>query len=223
MYVRNNTVGSLYVIGLEQLSFYRCTDLHGNDLTDWSGHCDLVRSKMWENIDEDVMTNEFSLPAESSSSSSPVPGALPWSAIAECKTQAISNRFNVVVSTVTLIFTLIGCLNRIRKNADSNFQKLLASLPDTIGLVTLGVTLEVYHNSCLLNTPTEPVDGLDYHYYVGPGFVGLFVCWCSACVRVFVNWITPVPGGGEGMCHLIPHPRWDPTQQSPQKLSQTLI
>jgi len=43
----------------------------------------------------------------------------------ECRETSANSQFGAFTTAVTLIFALIGCLTRIRKTADTNFQKLI--------------------------------------------------------------------------------------------------
>ena len=97
----------------------------------------------------------------------------------------------------------MGCLSRIRKRADSNFQKIISCVPDTYGFVCLAITLSAFYVDCYDHLP-EHIDGMRMHYFPGPGYVAYFVCWLATGVRVTMHWLVPVPGGGSGCCAFTP-------------------
>jgi hypothetical protein len=49
----------------------------------------------------------------------------PCQPVRECQEAAINSQFGAFSTCVTLIFALIGCLTRMRKVADTNFQKVI--------------------------------------------------------------------------------------------------
>ena len=91
-----------------------------------------------------------------------------------------------------LLFALMGCLSRVCKRADSNFQKIICCVPDTYGFVCLAITLSAFYVDCYDHLP-EHIDGMRMHYFPGPGYVAYFLCWLATGVRVTMHWLVPVP------------------------------
>ena len=123
--------------------------------------------------------------------------------VQKCRDVAYSNQFGAFTTCAGLLFALMGCLSRIRKRADSNFQKIISCVPDTYGFVCLAITLSAFYVDCYDHLP-EHIDGMRMHYFPGPGYVAYFVCWLATGVRVTMHWLVPVPGGGSGCCAFTP-------------------
>jgi len=138
----------------------------------------------------------------------------PCEALQECKKTNLNSLIGAFMTCVTLIFALVGCLSRIRKVADTNFQKVIGCLPDTLGVVTQAQALLLFKTGCFDNMPNYAVSPLSdaitddnpeaykVKYYLGVGYLGFIICWAAAVIRVTVHYLTPVPGGGAG-CHCV--------------------
>ena len=120
--------------------------------------------------------------------------------VEQCQDEAVGNQLNAFSTCVTLILAMMGVTTRIKKKADSNIQKILGCVPDTIGVFTLGTALVQFGSGCASNMPSEvTVDGevIQVNYYPGLGYFAYWFCWLMAVIRVTLHWIVPVPGGGK--------------------------
>mmetsp|Transcript_64800 Transcript_64800/g.146178 ORF Transcript_64800/g.146178 Transcript_64800/m.146178 type:complete len:215 (-) Transcript_64800:268-912(-) len=116
------------------------------------------------------------------------------------RTQA--SQFGAFMTAATLVFAMLGCLTRIRKVADTNWQKVLGCIPDTLGVITQAQALWLFADGCYSTFPDENEEGHKITYLGGPGYWAYVFCWLAAIVRVTMHYMTPVPGGGAG-CHLV--------------------
>merc|ERR1711879_764570 len=97
----------------------------------------------------------------------------------------------------------------MRKVADTNFQKVIACLPDTFGVFTLGSALINFAAGCYDEMP-EQVKNTNVHYWVGAGYVGYCCSLSAAFIRVILHYATPVPGKGcDGACGKCCEIDWD--------------
>ena len=119
----------------------------------------------------------------------------PCKMLEQCARISVNNQFSFAVTCITLVFALMGVTTRIRKNADSNFQKVIGCIPDTIGVITLIQSLWLFKTECHDDAPAA-VNGLKAVYWPGPGWTCYFFCWTFAVIRVSIHWLTPVPFGG---------------------------
>lgn len=186
---RNGTTDEAYkfYVGLSQFVVLRCPDAQGDDTyaEKWYHKCEVDNTRNWDTVTKDN-TLEY---------------GIEWSAVKACKEQAVKNQFGVIVTCVTMIFALVGCLTRMRKVADTNFQKLIGCLPDTLGVITLTITLVDFYDGCYAAFPSQIGDGMDLTIWVGPGYSGFVCCLVVTFLRVTCHYLTPTPGKGvEGMC-----------------------
>ena len=73
--------------------------------------------------------------------------------IERCKDEAVGNAFGAFTTCATLIFAMAGLLTRIRRKADSNFQKVIGCVP----VRTLNVLLRRQHDLTLTRTGRIPL------------------------------------------------------------------
>lgn len=119
--------------------------------------------------------------------------------IKRCKEEAVGNAFGAFTTCATMIFAMLGLLTRIRRKADSNFQKVIGCVPDTIGVFTLGQALVMFASGCAADMPAEVEykgKTVTVHYWPGPGYFSYWACWLCQVLRVVLHWVTPVPDGG---------------------------
>lgn len=119
----------------------------------------------------------------------------PCDVLLVCAEQAAANQFGALITCVTLVFALIGCLTRIRKRADTNFQKLIGTVPDLIGVISLGAALATFSVRCTF-AMVDDGHGHGTGYEAGHGFVAYCFCWLAAVVRCTMHAVMPVPGAG---------------------------
>ena len=84
------------------------------------------------------------------------------------------------------------------KVADTNFQKFLGCIPDTIGVLMQAQALSLFKAGCYDEMPREDELGNRISYTVGAGYWSYVFCCLAAVVRVAMHYLTPVPGGGAG-------------------------
>jgi hypothetical protein len=100
---------------------------------------------------------------------------------------------------VTLIFALLGTINRMRFSSDANVQKALGLVTDTWGAATLTWTLAHFHLRCFAGLPARH-GALELEHAWGPAWVCYLVCCLSGIIRAAAHWVTPTPGNGAGAC-----------------------
>jgi hypothetical protein len=121
------------------------------------------------------------------------------------------------MTAFTLLFALQGCLTRIKREADTNFQKLIGCVPDTIGIITLMQALSFYYYDCYSHTRDDndssqgtwvphdapPGQRLRLIGIAGIGYWCYLFCLFVGFIRTILHWMTPVPNGGMGITNLI--------------------
>ena len=152
---RNETTmtATKFYIGLVDFVVTECEDTSGDE--GWKFSCETIQNTPWANLDADSDLYGF-----------------PWSSVKACQAQAEGNQFGAFSTAATLLFALNGCLTRIRKVADTNFQvgftqvpspvtstntavlcfsllqKILGCLPDTFGVISLFLSLYNFGVGC---------------------------------------------------------------------------
>ncbi|KAH8058351.1 endonuclease [Aureococcus anophagefferens] len=116
-----------------------------------------------------------------------------------CADSAAGNQIGALLSCVTLIFALLGTINRMKFSSDANVQKALGLVTDTWGALTLSYTLFNFHANCFDDLPNRFLH-LDLDYEWGPGWICYLFCALSGCIRAAAHWVTPTPGNGAGAC-----------------------
>lgn len=207
----NETQSSASIIkmGLSHVVGYHCygdykrqAGLSKGDTHNWE-HCDTTYSDTWQTLESSynqfhrVENNEF------------------FSAINTCFVAASggndanlftwfgSMQAGALIGCVTLIFSLIGCLTRIRWRQDSNFQKLIGCMPDTISMFMNIQAISAFTAACYYSFPTRYKGEATVKFY-GPGYICYWFSIIAMGVRGFMHWITPVPGYGAGVCKFTP-------------------
>lgn len=114
-----------------------------------------------------------------------------------------SQQQSAFVTCATLVFALMGCLTRIRWRQDTNFQKLIGCLPDTLSAVTGSLGLYGFVTDCYSHMGGgQTYGGRDVHFRLGVGYKAFWCCWAAQVGRAILHWVVPVPGGGGGVCNL---------------------
>jgi hypothetical protein len=111
-----------------------------------------------------------------------------------------SQQQNAYVTCFTLIFAMMGCLTRIRWRQDTNFQKLIGCMPDTLTAVTGIGGLNGFVDDCYAHMAGATHGGRDVSFTLGVGYKAFWCCWAAQVGRALIHWIVPVPGGGGGLC-----------------------
>ncbi|KAH8073657.1 endonuclease [Aureococcus anophagefferens] len=95
-----------------------------------------------------------------------------------CADSAAGNQIGALLSCVTLIFALLGTINRMKFSSDANVQKALGLVTDTWGALTLSYTLFNFHANCFDDLPNRFLH-LDLDYEWGPGWICYLFCALS--------------------------------------------
>jgi len=183
--------GTLVFLGLRKFVVQECTDATGDDFMQWTG-CKTIEDPWWSDIREG---------GDKCQSPDSTLHGYACDDVQSCADQAISNQFGAFSTCVTLLAAMMGCLTRIKKKADTNFQKIMGCVPDTIGCITLFQALVLFKFGCYDNqadVTSGPQGVHDIHLWAGPGYYAYMFCWLAAVVRTFMHYVTPLPGGGAG-------------------------
>ena len=106
-----------------------------------------------------------------------------------------------------MIFAMIGAIHRMRFIADAPQQKLLGCITDSIGTITLALSLMSLEKDCFRKLeesnwedPLNPSIVYPRMYFLRGGGYLIYWCFCfSGClVRAIIHWLTPLPGMGVG-------------------------
>jgi len=177
-------IGEAIYVGLQKVVVVTCSDAPEQNYLSWNG-CEF-NGLFWKDVEcGDDVDSFYGYPCE---------------AVASCRAAATDSQFGAFLTAATLIFAMVGCLTRIRKVADTNFQKVVGCIPDTIGVLTQIQALYLFASGCYTVFPNENEDGNSIHLTIGFGYWAYVVCWICAIIRVTMHYLTPVPGGGAG-CH----------------------
>ena len=122
-------------------------------------------------------------------------------AMAKCRASAEANEVGSLVTCFTLIFAMIGVLNRMRFSSDAPVQKMLGTVTDTWGALSLAYTMYSFAGSCYSGIP-DTEGPFAFEPSLGPGFWAYMFCALTAAHRAVMHWLTPVPGMGSGLCRV---------------------
>ncbi|KAJ1462481.1 hypothetical protein M885DRAFT_505369 [Pelagophyceae sp. CCMP2097] len=126
--------------------------------------------------------------------------ALTLDVINACEDAATATQFGALMTAATLIFALLGTINRMKFSSDSNCQKTLGLMTDSWGALSLIATLANFNAECISRLP-ESGGGLKISTTVGAGMYCYLACACAAVFRALAHWLTPTPGNGsDGAC-----------------------
>jgi len=192
-------VGQITYIGLRQLVLATCTDAPNDDWVNWGG---CTFQKEWWSENEYCSSKSSGGGGDAFGGSQVHPNGMPCADLNKCGASSVNNQLGAYMTAFTLLFALLGCLSRLRKIADTNFQKVIGCLPDTFGCLAQGQALSLYAAGCQEALPARGAGGRAFTTVVGPAYWAFMGCWVAALLRAAVHILTPVPGGGAG-CHLI--------------------
>ena len=118
----------------------------------------------------------------------------------ECRDFSSGALFSIFLTCVTLIFALLGTMNRMKFSSDANIQKALGMVTDTIGFFSLAQLLFDYSNSCInavdekfKNSEGQRITG---DIYLSIGWWCYVICLFGALMRCIFHWLTPLPHRG---------------------------
>lgn len=122
-----------------------------------------------------------------------------------CIADAVEISWGNVLTCVTLVFALLGTINRMKFSSDANIQKALGMITDLCGFISLTSTLLTYRDYCVVDIPSTWTDKWDNkiktEIWLGPGYACYLVCLFGSFMRAVMHWLTPLPGRGAG-CRL---------------------
>ena len=113
------------------------------------------------------------------------------------------------MSCATLIFALMGTINRYKRVSDMPQQKLLGCLTDSWGALSLLLSVLAFDTACYYtgaggNHLARHNILLTYHH--GPGVICYIICVATGFIRAICHWLTPLPDMGAGACTFaLPH------------------
>lgn len=120
-----------------------------------------------------------------------------------CRAAAAGTAFGAYTTCATLLFALMGTMNRMRFSADANIQKALGMITDMCGFISLLLTLIEFGGRCIRDIPTD-YGGYTAVVEVGPGYLCYYICLFGALMRAVFHWLTPVPHRGSGCTPKLP-------------------
>lgn len=180
-------VGQIAYLGLRKFLRYECLDTSSG--SNWREWADCTEDNVWWSAVE-------------CGSGGTLYYGYRCDEVEHCSEAAQASQFGAFMTAATLVFAMLGCLTRIRKVADTNWQKVLGCIPDTLGVITQAQALWLFADGCYSTFPDENEEGHKITYLGGPGYWAYVFCWLAAIVRVTMHYMTPVPGGGAG-CRLV--------------------
>eukprot|EP00518_Triparma_eleuthera_P007775 CAMPEP_0182482640 /NCGR_PEP_ID=MMETSP1319-20130603/39667_1 /TAXON_ID=172717 /ORGANISM="Bolidomonas pacifica, Strain RCC208" /LENGTH=453 /DNA_ID=CAMNT_0024684365 /DNA_START=87 /DNA_END=1444 /DNA_ORIENTATION=- len=127
----------------------------------------------------------------------------------KCPVACAATVLTAISSVVTLVFAMIGALNRMNIHSDAPQQKMLGCITDTMGAVTLAMALLSFEKGCFddmnrKNLKFEGPAGVMHEFPEvqwwrgGSYWIYWLFCFTGGCVRALVHWLTPCPGLGIG-------------------------
>ena len=126
----------------------------------------------------------------------------------QCRTIAYATAFGAFTTCATLLFALMGTMNRMKFSSDANIQKALGMITDLCGFISLTFTLwnmgEVCYNSIEREYTDSAGTKFEASVYLGPGYICYLVCLFGAFMRALFHWLTPMPKKGGGCVPKLP-------------------
>jgi hypothetical protein len=110
-----------------------------------------------------------------------------------CADSITGSTLGTLLACGTLVFALLGTMNRMKYKSDCPIQKLLGMVTDLGGCISLTLTLVNFVDLCYV--PEEATE-----VWLGPGLMGYFFAAFSGACRAVLHWVTPLPGQGIGGC-----------------------
>eukprot|EP00615_Pteridomonas_danica_P008472 CAMPEP_0114339472 /NCGR_PEP_ID=MMETSP0101-20121206/7756_1 /TAXON_ID=38822 ORGANISM="Pteridomonas danica, Strain PT" /NCGR_SAMPLE_ID=MMETSP0101 /ASSEMBLY_ACC=CAM_ASM_000211 /LENGTH=378 /DNA_ID=CAMNT_0001472459 /DNA_START=170 /DNA_END=1306 /DNA_ORIENTATION=- len=124
--------------------------------------------------------------------------------LAGCRTIAYGTAFGAFTTCATLLFALMGTMNRMRFSSDANIQKALGMITDLCGFISLTATLFNFGSACWGDINRNYTGFSNISVYMGPGYACYCVCLFGAFMRALFHWVTPLPGRGSGCVPSLP-------------------
>ena len=111
----------------------------------------------------------------------------------QCRTIAYATAFGAFTTCATLLFALMGTMNRMKFSSDANIQKALGMITDLCGFISLTFTLwnmgEVCYNSIEREYTDSAGTKFEASVYLGPGYICYLVCLFGAFMRALFHWL----------------------------------
>ena len=156
--------------------------------------CTVHGCEKWSFLYEEILENKVVFPNKT---------AAYLEQLEDCYAEAHGAWFGMFTTCATLIFALIGCMNRMRFSSDANIQKFLGMVTDFCGFVSLLVTMSVFGHHCYGEVPRNYGD-IVATVELSRGYWFYIVCLVGAFTRALFHWVTPLPGQGSGCSPEVP-------------------
>lgn len=125
--------------------------------------------------------------------------------LGECRSMAASAAFGAFTTCATLLFALIGTVNRMKFSSDANIQKALGMVTDLFcAFIPQLLTMRDFYRRCYVEIDLHYNNEIDADVYLGPGYWCYIICLFGACMRALFHWLTPIPGQGNGCSPRLP-------------------
>jgi hypothetical protein len=112
---------------------------------------------------------------------------------------AASAAFGAFTTCATLLFALIGTINRMKFSSDANIQKALGMVTDLFcAFIPQLLTMRDFYRRCYVEIDLNYNNEIEAEVYLGPGYWCYIICLFGACMRALFHWLTPLPGQGNG-------------------------
>lgn len=132
------------------------------------------------------------------------PNAFVGAGLSACRDVAFGTAFGAFTTCATLIFALMGTMNRMRFSSDANIQKALGMITDGCGFISLTYTLWNLGDNCYSNIDRNFRGEIEAEVWLGPGYQCYIVCLFGAFMRAVFHWLTPMPKRGSGCVPKLP-------------------
>jgi hypothetical protein len=119
--------------------------------------------------------------------------------LGDCRKMAASTAFGAFTTCATLLFALIGTVNRMKFSSDANIQKALGMITDLFcAFIPQLITMRDFYRRCYAEIDLNYKGEVDAEVYLGPGYWCYIICLFGACMRALFHWLTPLPNQGNG-------------------------
>jgi hypothetical protein len=132
------------------------------------------------------------------------PNAFVGPGLSACRDVAFGTAFGAFTTCATLLFALMGTMNRMRFSSDANIQKMLGMITDFCGFMSLTGTLWNLGDNCYNNIDRNFRGEIEAEVWLGPGYWCYIVCLFGAFMRATFHWLTPMPKRGAGCVPTLP-------------------
>mmetsp|Transcript_13400 Transcript_13400/g.17355 ORF Transcript_13400/g.17355 Transcript_13400/m.17355 type:complete len:445 (-) Transcript_13400:132-1466(-) len=119
--------------------------------------------------------------------------------LGDCRKMAASTAFGAFTTCATLLFALLGTINRMKFSSDANIQKALGMITDLFcASIPQAITMRDFYRRCYAEIDLNYKGEVSARVYLGPGYWCYIICLFGACMRALFHWLTPLPNQGSG-------------------------